>query len=103
MMAVKEVLKGLFTPGCVGVPFCKATDKGLPDDHGALELASGEVISFDITFSEDGLTRTTTTIFRDEATREIYNDHGVFKAAMLALKQEDESNNITKTVTNTEV
>ena len=100
-MAIKEVV--VRTRPNTSVPFCKATDKGLPDDHGALELASGEVISFDITFSEDGLTRTTTTIFRDEATREIYNDHGVFKAAMLALKQEDESNNITKTVTITEV
>ena len=101
MMAVKEVV--VRTRPITSVPFCKATDKGLPDDHGALELASGEVISFDITFSEDGLTRTTTTIFKDEETRTSYNDHGVYKSAMRAVKQQDESNNITKTVTITEV
>ena len=69
-MAVKEVV--VRTRPNTSVPFCRAKDVGLPDDHGALELASGEVISFDVTFSEDGLTRTTTTIFKDEETRTSY-------------------------------
>ena len=43
---------------------------------------TGELISFDVTYSEDGLTRTTTTTFRDEETRTSYNDKDVYKSAM---------------------
>tara|TARA_A100001388_G_C28340529_1_gene298743 strand:- start:10 stop:306 length:297 start_codon:yes stop_codon:yes gene_type:complete len=98
-MAVKEVV--VRTRPNTSVPFCRAKDVGLPVDHEA--VAHDGVISFDITYSEDGLTRTTTTTFRDEEARTSYNDNDVFKSAMRALKQQDEGNNITKTVTITEV
>jgi hypothetical protein len=100
-MAIREVV--VRTRPNTSVSFCRATDKGLPDDYGVLELASGEIVSFDIIFSEDGLTRTTTTIFKDEETRTNYNNDSTFKSAMTALKEEDMNNNITKTVTITEV
>ena len=100
-MAIKEVV--VRTRPNTSVNFCRATDKGLPDDHGVLELASGELISFDESFSADGLTKTVTTIFKDEEARTNYNNNSTYRSAMNTVKAEDVSNNITKTVTITEV
>ena len=100
-MAIKEVV--VRTRPNTSVNFSAPNENGLPNNWGSLELASGEIVSFDIIFSEDGLTRTTTTIFKDEETRTNYNNDSTFKSAMTALKEEDMNNNITKTVTITEV
>jgi len=100
-MAIREVV--VRTRPNTSVSFCRATDKGLPDDYGVLELASGELISFDESFSADGLTKTVTTIFKDEGARTNYNDNSTYRSAMNTVKAEDVSNNITKTVTITEV
>ena len=100
-MAIKEVV--VRTRPNTSVNFSAPNENGLPNDWKATDLASGEIISFDESFSADGLTKTVTTIFKDEETRTNYNNDSTFKSAMTALKEEDMSNNITKTVTITEV
>jgi len=100
-MAIREVV--VRTRPNTSVNFSVASENGLPNNWGSLELASGELISFDQSFSADGLTKTVTTIFRDEEARTNYNDNSTYRSAMNTVKAEDVSNNITKTVTITEV
>ena len=100
-MAIREVV--VRTRPNTSVNFSAPIENGLPDTWGVLELASGELISFDESFSADGLTKTVTTTFKDEEARTNYNDNSTYRSAMNTVKAEDVNNNITKTVTITEV
>jgi hypothetical protein len=100
-MAIKEVV--VRTRPNTSVNFSAPNENGLPNNWGSLELASGELISFDESFSADGLTKTVTTIFKDEEARTNYNNNSTYRSAMNTVKAEDVNNNITKTVTITEV
>ena len=100
-MAIREVV--VRTRPNTSVNFSAPNENGLPNNWVSLELDSGELISFDESFSADGLTKTVTTIFRDEEARTNYNDNSTYRSAMNTVKAEDVNNNITKTVTITEV
>ena len=100
-MAIREVV--VRTRPNTSVNFSVPSENGLPNDWTAIDLASGEITSFDESFSEDGLTKTVTTTFKDEEARTNYNNNSTYRSAMSAVKTEDVSNNITKTVTITEV